>query len=199
MKKVLFKAVILTFVLVFGMIFLGCEEDSGGGSGGGGGEADTWINVTSLAQINGTWKGTISYTTDTHEGITYKQDFEITFIINASARTITFSQYFQKVTMSGFSNDQWTSYTAYLTEEPQTQTQTHTDEDGNSYTITSTVTIDNSKRTITYTSTQTMPTETVTDAEIASSGYQISKDGRRLRMTSDDPDAPFNEIIFYKQ
>ena len=183
MKKVFFRAVILAFVLLFGTMIISCDD---GGGGGGGGDSD-WINVTSLAQINGTWKGIISYT---HEGINYKQ--EMTYIINASARTITVNT---KMTVSGFSNDQWTLYTSSLT--PGTQTIT---EDGITYTVTTE--IDTTKRTITLTSTHTPQTQTLTDADIAemlSSGMQISKDGRRLRELIDDPDARFNEMIYYKQ
>jgi len=189
MKKVFFRAVILAFVILLGMMILGCEEDNGGGGGGDG----DWINVTSLAQINGTWKGIISYT-HTQEGINYKQEQEMTYIINASTKTVTMSAK-SIATMSGFSNDQWTLYTSSLT--PGTQTIT---EDGITYTVTTE--IDTTKRTITLTSTHTPQTQTLTDADIAeilSFGWQISRDGRRWRTTTDDPDAPFNEIIFYKQ
>jgi hypothetical protein len=188
MKKVFFKVVILAFVLVFGMTVLGCEEDD---SGGGNGD---WTNVTSLAQINGTWKGTISYT-DTHEGITYKRELEITYIINASARTVTISQK-QKTTMSGFSPEQWTLYTTGLPEG--TTTETGTDEDGNPYTVT--IAIDDTKRTITTTQTTPPQTQTLTNEEIAqiSSYVLISKDGTKLKylaMVGEDGEP----MIFYKQ
>jgi len=190
MKNVLFKVGILAFVLLFGTMIISCDD---GGGGGGGGDSD-WINVTSLAQINGTWKGTVSYT-ETHEGINYKQEQEMTYIINASTKTVTMSTK-SIITMSGFSNDQWTSYTSSLTPETQTIT-----EDGITYTVTTV--INNLKRTITTTATIPPQTQTLTDADIAemlsSAGMQISKDGRRLRQPIDDPDAPFNEIIFYKQ
>jgi len=48
MKNVFFRAVILAFVLVFGMTVISCEDGSGGGGGGSSGEQDTWTDVTSL-------------------------------------------------------------------------------------------------------------------------------------------------------
>jgi len=192
MKNVLFKVGILAFVLLFGTMIISCDD---GGGGGGGGDSD-WINVTSLAQINGTWKGIISYTY-THEGINYKQEQEMTYIINASARTITVNTK-MTVSQSGFSNDQWTLYTSSLT--PGTQTIT---EDG----ITYTVTIDTTKRTITTTA--TIPPQTITDADIAeisSSGMQISKDGKKLKQHVDgfiddegDVIIEGRDIIYIKQ
>jgi hypothetical protein len=71
---------ILVMVLVFGMAVVGCDNDPVNGGG------DTWSNVTSLSQLNGTWKGSYSFT-ETEDGITVKTTTEMTLIINASAKT----------------------------------------------------------------------------------------------------------------
>jgi hypothetical protein len=47
----------LVIALTFGMTVVGCDD----GSGGSGKEADVWLDVTSLSQLNGTWKGSFSY------------------------------------------------------------------------------------------------------------------------------------------
>jgi hypothetical protein len=71
---------ILVMVLVFGMAVVGCDNDPVNGGG------DTWSNVTSLSQLNGTWKGSYSFT-ETEDGITVKTTTEMTLNINASAKT----------------------------------------------------------------------------------------------------------------
>ena len=71
---------ILVMVLVFGMAVVGCDNDPVNGGG------DTWSNVTSLSQLNGTWKGSYSFT-ETEDGITVKTTTEMTLTINASAKT----------------------------------------------------------------------------------------------------------------
>jgi hypothetical protein len=70
--------------LALGMMALtGCDD---GGSGGGGG-SDTWHQVTSVAQVNGTWRGsfTITELVDGLPGISMKTVVDITQTINASA------------------------------------------------------------------------------------------------------------------
>jgi hypothetical protein len=85
---------LLVLILAFGLIFAGCGEA----------ESDTWTDVTSLDQLNGTWKGS---TTEKH---TYKEWYEIwkytwneeyfgnlsmerkndeAFVFNSAARTFT--------------------------------------------------------------------------------------------------------------
>ena len=45
---------LLGILLAMGFIFTGCS--------GGGGDSDTWSNITSIEQVNGTWKGSFSET-----------------------------------------------------------------------------------------------------------------------------------------
>jgi len=219
MKNVLFKVGILAFVLVFGMMILGCEEDDGGGGSGGGDGGEDWVNVTSFAQLNGTWKTEDSimkyinegfpedykveetYTFNasaktitqkqiysgsyTHDGITEKNESESTstMTINASTKTVTMSAK-SITTMSGFSDAQWT-YIQTIYPEGETHIETH---EGIPQTYT--LTIDNSKRTITRTSTVDPYTFIDEDDEdiiavILSFGWQISRDGRKLKMHYD--------------
>jgi hypothetical protein len=44
----------LAAALVFGMILLACSDEPG--------ESETWSDVTSVDQLNGTWKGSYSQT-----------------------------------------------------------------------------------------------------------------------------------------
>jgi len=78
---------ILAMVLVFGMMVVSCDNDP---------EGDTWSNVTSLSQLNGTWKGSYSYS-ETEDGITVRTTMEITQTFNASAKTVSGSY---KMTMA---------------------------------------------------------------------------------------------------
>jgi hypothetical protein len=87
----------LAAALVCGMVLLACPNDTS--------EEDTWSDVTSLNQLNGTWKGSYNQTMTFKEmyeaeGGTWDDDMqtmfgdmkvalstEITIIINASAKT----------------------------------------------------------------------------------------------------------------
>jgi hypothetical protein len=173
--------------------------------------SDTWTNVTSLAQINGTWKREYS-DTYTYEGITQNWKQEIIYTINASAKTTTYS-FKDILTFSGsgsYFNSTWnqrTSQYSYYTPGTHTEENGYYDEEGNYHTdtITYTVTVTNSNGstiyTITYsegyytieinesahTITQTMSlvTQTLTNEEIAemlSSGIQINQNGTKMRV-----------------
>jgi len=87
----------LVTALTFGMMVVGC--------GGGGTEDDTWTKVTSLSQLNGTWK-TSSTETETESGITTRTVYESILTINASAQTMSGSV---KITMT-FSGSAINSY-----------------------------------------------------------------------------------------
>ena len=64
-KKILF--VIPVIVLVFGMIAAGCDNGTNGN--------DTWSNLTSLDQLNGTWKGSNSVTMTYKEHMHYNDEY----------------------------------------------------------------------------------------------------------------------------
>jgi len=195
----------LVIALVFGMTVISCDDDSGGG----GGDSE-WVNVTSLAQINGTWKGTYIETNEDAPGVTRKSEIEEIYTINASARTMTLSLLKEIMTFSGSASDLNTYWNNRKSDYTiGTHTSEYVDENGNTYTETYTVTYSNGIYTVTepnsdYTYTVTIndsahtmtmmtsnQTQTLTDADIASLGIQVSKDGTKLRY--------LNGPIFYKQ
>jgi len=97
MKNRMFVLGMLVVALAFGMMVVGCDDGSTGGS-----EADTWTDVTSLTQLNGTWKGTSTWSNTLNGGynnvgaefnnITLKGVGEITLTINASAGTMSYTE-----------------------------------------------------------------------------------------------------------
>jgi hypothetical protein len=80
-KKMFFVTGALVCLLVFGLTVVSCDNGTTE-------ETDTWSNVTSLAQLNGTWKGS-GNSTQTDQGITATSTYEMTTRINASASTQT--------------------------------------------------------------------------------------------------------------
>jgi len=96
----------MVLVLVFGMLAVGCDEPKG----------DEWTNVTSLSQLNGTWKGSYSQT-GTEEGFTVKQEMEMTMTINASAGTMSGTQK-MTMTFSGTGiNEAWDAIKTVLADD----------------------------------------------------------------------------------
>jgi hypothetical protein len=96
----------LTVALIFGMVLLACPTDTP--------QEDTWTEVTSLDQLNGTWKGSYKQTQTMQEfmdgdeggmeemgemfaGITVSINADITVTINARDRTTSRSG---KITMT---------------------------------------------------------------------------------------------------
>jgi len=182
MKNVFFKTVILTFVLVFGIIVLACEEDDSGG-----GDPDTWTGVTSLEQIKGTWKHSGSLI-QTDEGVTRKIEQEIIMTFNASAKTMSRSDEII-MTFSGSGSKFNTDWDSWKTTLGPAGTHTGTDpENGSTYTYI--VTIDESAHKITTSSPSR--THELTNEEIAqiTSYVQISKNGTKIN---------YMGTIFYKQ
>jgi hypothetical protein len=88
-KNTFFVAGMLVCLLVFGLTVVGCDNGTTE-------EPDTWSNVTNLAQVNGTWKGSGSLT-EREQGITITAVYELTTTINASTKTQTGTV---KITMS---------------------------------------------------------------------------------------------------
>jgi hypothetical protein len=78
-----FLMAILVMTLVFGMALVGC--------GSGTEEEDTWTDVTSLSQLNGTWKGPLTGEAEYGGGITMKFVGEYTYTIDAGAETLSIS------------------------------------------------------------------------------------------------------------
>jgi hypothetical protein len=98
---------ILVLVLVLGMT--ACPTDGGTGDGSGSsGDADTWTDVTSLTQMNGTWKGSFADTVS-QGGATVKWTTEITMTFTATNATTGTASFFEKVTYSGITDADWNS------------------------------------------------------------------------------------------
>ena len=88
------------------MAVVGCDNDPADG--------DTWGSVTDLNQLDGTWKGSMSYT-DTEYGITTKNEMEMTVIIDVSEGTVTMTQ-IMTTTFSGSGIDEfWEDFKAEVT------------------------------------------------------------------------------------
>jgi hypothetical protein len=77
MKKSTFLTVgILVCLLVFGLMVAGCDNGTNA-------EPDTWSDVSSMTQLDGTWKGSQS-STNSQDGITATTVSELTVTIAAS-------------------------------------------------------------------------------------------------------------------
>jgi hypothetical protein len=157
---------ILVMVLVFGMAVIGCNNNPED-------ESDTWSNVTSLSQLNGTWKGSYSET-EIVEGITISTTAEMTIIINSSAGTRSSST---KMIME-FSGDGISLVWPYIKEE--------FDEPG--------VTFNDANHSLTWT--ENIPTESISLSEMGD--VKINQNGTKIKVPADDADGT-PEIIFVKQ
>jgi len=155
-----FFAGILAMALVFTMALVACDSDSG---------VDTWSDVTSLSQVNGTWKSPPQTETRTEQGITFKSVIEVTLIVNASASTISGSGT-ETITCSGSNLD---TYWAALKANA----------------IASGYTVNDSKKSFTKTNTAT---ERITVSYF--NGAQINSKNNKLKILVNG-----TEIIYTKQ
>jgi hypothetical protein len=136
----------LVLVLVFGMTVVGCDDSDSGN--GGGGDPDTWTNVTSMTQLNGTWKGSVSLT-ETQQGVTIKMTQEMTMTITATNATTGTMSGTQKMTITysgtgvsenwndikeGFEEEGWTvndtTHSMSMTDTIASQSMSMSDMDG---------------------------------------------------------------------
>jgi hypothetical protein len=140
------------------------------------GSAETWTDVTSLSQINGTWKGGLIETYPTEwPNVNERFESEGTITFNASAKTASVSmKYTYTFSGSGLSS----SWTNIKTEMATVSRSSY------SGTITMTATFNDTAHTATYTLTDSGP---IGDP----SGLKINRDGTKLRL----PDG----LILYKQ
>ena len=169
-KKILLGILI---VLVFGFTFVGCDNGT---------TSDTWSDVTSLSQLNGTWVGTMSFTeTDEEMNMSQKYDFEFTFTINASAGTMS-EIWKSTITFSGEDMDELWPYIKEGFEDDEE------DEEDIVYTF------DDEKYSVTMT--QTIPAQPVTLADLGA--IQINKKGDKIKI-SDPEDDFFDDMIFTKR
>ena len=176
-KSKLFLAGILSIALVFGTVLLGCPGDTTE-------ETDTWSAVTSLNQLDGTWKGSYSQTMTIKEameasGETWNDTMqalfgdikvttiaEITMTINASAKTRAMSMKTTMTYSGGNIDTVWTMIGSESSGLPG-------------------VTVEDAKHSITMT--QDFPAETIPDddiAEIPQLGLQINQNGKKVKVPS---------------
>ncbi|MDR2602829.1 MAG: hypothetical protein LBC53_10355 [Spirochaetaceae bacterium] len=177
-------------VLVFGMVLLGCPNDTTGE------KYDVWSNVTDLNQLNGTWKGSYSQTQTIKEmivalGETWEEGMsttfgdmkvttltEITTTIKSADKTQSFSF---KITMTfsgGNIDTAWTMIKEGFNSE--------------SYTI------DDSKHSITTQYGHDLP---IKDEDIAKmlKGFQINQNGTKMKIPADDMSEGSPEVVMIKQ
>jgi hypothetical protein len=130
---------------------------------------DTWINVTSFSQVNGSWKTSSSYSYTT-EDLTYSftyNNYIVTFVAPAKTMTASGSA---TVTFSGKNiNELWPSiksgYTQSFNEMPGT-----------------TVTFDDTNHS--YTATYNNYSQAFTDEALSLMGMQINQNRSKLKMVS---------------
>jgi hypothetical protein len=175
-KKVLL--VVLAIVLVFGMTVVGCDNSDSGNGNGNGGE-DTWSNVTSFSQLDGTWKAPSTYTGNTQGGITVSGNTSNYIVtINATAKTMSTSGT-ATITLSGGNvNEIWPDLKDSLEYMNQQNGITVTFNDTNH----------------SYTMTCNNFSLALTDNDLAEIGFQINQNGTKLKISQDGI-----EIIYTKQ
>jgi len=123
MKKRLLVTGILVLTLVLGMAVIGCDDNSGGG------ETDTWSNVTSLTQLNGTWKTTYAQPAQAYgEGIKMAIKMEYVMTVNATNATTGTMSGYQYVIMSFIGSNVNTSWSGIKEKYPSSKGWTPDDE-----------------------------------------------------------------------
>jgi hypothetical protein len=157
---------ISVFMLLCAAIFLGCEDDVPE-------EGNPWSNITSLAQVDGIWKGSDTQT-QADNGLTIATTYNITLVINASAETITVDV----TVIIAFSGDNLSNYAWNAISA--------------TYTGTPGVTVNDTTHSITISQSIEKSPADASDMDEA----QISQDGQKLRMPASE-DSP--EMILTKQ
>jgi len=187
----------LVMVLIFGMTVVGCDNGTTS-------ESDTWSNITSLNQMNGTWKGSYSQNNRPikdvveEQGGTWSPEMQtmygnmrvtsrtdITLIINASAKTQATSMASTASYSGGNINIIWSMLKLSL-ESLAEQGVTVTTNDANH----------------SITMSYSFPAETLSDAEITemlNSGLQINQNGTKIKVPANSLMQGIPELIFYKQ
>jgi hypothetical protein len=181
---------ILAVALVFGVFFTACPMETE--------EGDTWSKVTTLDQLNGTWKGSYSQTKTIREymegnGGTWNDAMattygdmkvttsaEMTMTINASAKTQSQDMKMTMAYSGGNIDTLWATLKTAM---------------GSGSGVT--VNDSNHSITMTYSSSAT----TMTEAQITSMldrGLEINQNGTKLKSPADD-ESGTPEIIFTKQ
>jgi hypothetical protein len=179
-------------ILALGFVLAGCPNDTTE-------ESDTWSNVTSLNQMNGTWKGSYSQSMTVKElveenGETWTSEMqtaygdmkvtasaEMTFTINSSSKTQSMSVIMTQTYSGGNIATVWTEIVAELSEQPG-------------------FTFNNEKHSITIT--LDIPAQQISDEDIAemlNSGLQINQTGKKIKIPAGQMVEGAFELIMVKQ
>jgi hypothetical protein len=165
----------LVLVLVFGMTVVGCDDSDSGN--GGGADPDTWTNVTSLTQLNGTWKGSFPLT-ETEQGVTIKMTQEMTMTITATNATTGTMSGTQKMTIAYSGNgvsENWSEIKEGATSEGWT-----VDDTNHSMSITDTI-----------------ASQSISMSQI--DGVQINQNSTKFKLPAGTMEEDSPEMIFIKQ
>jgi len=196
MNKNSFFSVMLIMVLVFGTTVIGCDNGTT--------SSDTWSNITSLDQMNGTWKSSYSQNNISikdvieEQGGTWSPEMQaiygdirvtsradITLTINASAKTRAMSMTATGSYSGGSINTIWPMLKLALA---------NLAEEG--------VTVTTNDATHSISMTYSFPAETLSDAEITemlNSGLLINQNGTKIKVPANSFTEGMPELIFYKQ
>jgi uncharacterized lipoprotein YehR (DUF1307 family) len=218
-KTMVIGSIVFATLLIFSMT--DCDNGSTGGT-------DNWQEVTSLSQLNGTWKSSYHYSgkipSDTGMSEIYGNDArmtmtsEETYTINASAKTLTISTKSTGTVSGSNMATYWASlkeslnslsgagYTVTATDANHI-TMVYNYEDGNTVqgiTITYVYVFNPSKNTLTETTTGTISQTFDDDEEMLSSGLfsdlQINQNGTKIKiMTGKEEEGTLSSSIFIKQ
>jgi hypothetical protein len=174
MKKINFLIRMAGISLALAMTVIGCDTGTSSSGGGGG---DTWSQITSVAQVVGTWKGSYrdtsteaSFSNLLPPGITSRVDVTLTSTI-ASTGVMTLS-YGITATFSGTNIDQlWPSIKAEF--GPGTN-------------------VNDSNYSMTY-------TENMTGSLGNSGGTLINQSGTKIKIPAGSLGEESSEVIMYRQ
>ncbi|MDR2784967.1 MAG: hypothetical protein LBB83_03525 [Treponema sp.] len=191
MKKKLFFAGMLAAALIFGMVLLGCPNDTTE-------ENDTWSDITGLDQMDGTWKGSYSQTMPIREAVEQEGEewsseigaffgdmkvtvsVEVTTTLNAEAGTQTMEMKITETFSGGNIDTAWPMISGASSSQ-------------------SGVEIDNSKHSITmYNSSE----ETISDEDIAEmlgQDLQINQNGTKVKIPAGAMGSGLPEMTLVKQ
>jgi hypothetical protein len=178
----------LIIMLVLGMTVFGCKDEPDDEGN------DTWSNVTSLNQLNGTWKGTVSSSClVNNDGLYYDGLYDVrltskldaTFTINATAKTRSESMTETDTLSGGNIDDVWQELKLILQSE------------ANRFEIPITF----NDATHSYTKTSNDPAYPMTDGLITNllNDFQINQKGTKIKGLIKLYYGPIIEWIFYKQ
>jgi hypothetical protein len=170
--------VVLVCLSIPGMMVTGCDTPTGG-------ETDTWTNVTSLDQLNGTWNGLYSQSMTFKEAIEAMEGNEVpwdsemetlfggikaaisadlTLTLNASAKTQSSFTIMTQTYSGGNITAAWAMISAFYSDQPD-------------------FTVDNEKHSITMT--QDSPVLSISDEdidELLNRGFQTNQNGTKIRI-----------------